>query len=148
MVENRENMKDILGKLKRLKHIEPDEAYLKHSKKRLFAHINPSYRVGISVFTLASSVGICGLLIFFALNDSTPPAPTPLASLDNVALTQEFDEINLASKIAEVKERDSNNRAIDRAIQNLAYTGKPVSQDITSPEETNDKIDQLLNELL
>lgn len=140
-------MNDILGKLKRLKHVEPDRAYLKHSKKRLFTHINPHARIDISIFTLASSLSLCGLLMFFALRNTTQNS-TPLASLNNETLTKEFDEINLTSKIAEVKERDSNNRAIDRAIQNLAYIGKPASQNIASPEETNDKVNELLDQLL
>jgi len=141
-------MKDIIGTIKRLKHLEPDKVYLKHSKKRLFLHINPPAPLNISLFTLTSSVGICSLLVFFLFSDNTPPPPTPLTSLNKATLAQEFNDIDLASKIAQVKEQDSNNRAIDRAIQNLAYTGKPISQDVIIQEETNDKINQLLNELL
>ncbi|MBI5153146.1 MAG: hypothetical protein HZA36_01675 [Parcubacteria group bacterium] len=140
-------MNDILGTIKRLKHIEPERAYLKHSKKRLFAYINPTTRINISALTLASSLSLCSLSLFFIFH-GTPSTPTPLASLDTITLTEEFNKIDLQSKITEVKTRDSKNRAIDRAIQNLAYTGKSSPQNITSPEETNDKIDQLLDELL
>lgn len=140
-------MKDILGKLKQLKHIEPDKAYLKYSQKRLFAHINSPSHVDISLYTLASSLSLCGLLVFFAFRNATP-IPTPLASLDTTTLTQEFNEINLKPKIAEVKTRDSKNRAIDRAIQNLAYTGNSTTKAPVISQTNNDKVNQLLDELL
>mgnify|MGYP001605262155 FL=1 len=140
-------MKDFLGTIKQLKHVEPDKAYLSCSKKKLFSHITPPTHLNVSFLALTSSVGLCGLLVFFALN-GTPTPPTPLASLDSATLTQEFNEIDLTSKIAETKEQDSNNRAIDRAIQNLAYTGKPTPKDIVIPKETDDRVNQLLDEIL
>ena len=141
-------MRDTIGTIKKLKHLEPNRAYFEYSKQRLLFKIRttqPSYLSSFNI-TMVAGIFAVAILIFHQ-----PPQSPSFLSLNNKDLTQELNHINLKTKIEETKTQDSKNKAVDRAIQNLALTGSAPSQyqtQIREQTETGDTINTLLNELL
>ncbi len=149
--------KDLVGTIKSLRHIEPDEGHVFRSKKRLIAAIDshraynlfPSFRMALA----ASSI----LSVLFLYSLPTPQKAPRVASLNENVLAQELDAINFENKIEEAKKTNETNKAIDRAVQNLALTSNPTQRQSppTTTElpaidevEPNNDLDTILDELL
>ncbi|MDE1970018.1 MAG: hypothetical protein KGI50_00330 [Patescibacteria group bacterium] len=144
-------MNDLVGTIKRLRHIRPHKGYYAFSKKKLLRAITPPVtflapRMLVSLALGTSGIIALSLLLFHPI--VIAPAPATLSSLDHNALIQEFDNINLAAKIKETKKQDSNNKVIDRTIQNLAFAKMSSAPSSPTSGPHTPTVNTILDELL
>ncbi len=119
-------MNDLLHeRLKSLKNVRPDAAFLARSRERLITAITPaprrfSLQSLMPAFRMTVATGALSLLVFVSAHQAPKGAEGTVASLDTAAITAEQTAVGAAGSVADSDYFKGVSPAISLALTDIA----------------------------